>query len=365
MMTNKDNTNIQKDLTFYIIVPVFNASKFLDECIESVLSVKTINLIIILVDDGSTDESGEKCDNYARLDNRVIVFHQKNQGQIIARQTGINYVLTQCNNENDVVMFLDSDDSLKQMALTEVNKVMSDLSIDMMIFGMDRVYDGTVVNSYNGDGRCCGIVEKKKDLYRIVFNDWTYNPVCAKAIRFTLLESCDYKKYEDIRYGEDLIQSIEYYKKSKKVYFYNKSLYNYTINPNSLTQSINNKPYSVDFRVRQLVMNFLIDENEFDEQDWIQYRTYCMWLVTDMLRTICFLNIGIKEKIKFINEIFNSEYYSLYLRNKECERLEGWWNFLAGQLFSKKRIITIAVIGSIYKQLRQLRNRIRGDNRKW
>lgn len=359
-MINKDNKNIQKDLTFYIIVPVFNASMFLDECIKSVLSQKTINLILILIDDGSTDESGRKCDNYAHLDNRVVVFHQKNQGQILARQTGINYVLTQCSNENDVVMFLDSDDSLKHIALTEINKVMSDLSIDMIIFGMDRVNDGTVVSSYNGEGRFCGIVENKKDLYKIVFNDWTYNPVCAKAIRYTLLENCNYEEYEDIQYGEDLIQSIEYYKKSRKVYFYNKSLYNYTINPNSLTQSINNKPYSVDFRVRQLVMNFLINENVFDEQDWMQYRTYCMWLVTDMLRTICLLDTGIKEKIKFINEIFNSEYYCLYLRNKECENLEGWWNFFAGKLFSKKRIVTIAVIGSIYKKLRQIRNRIRG-----
>ncbi len=47
-------------------------------------------------------------------------------------------------------------------------------------------------------------------------------------------------------------------------------------------------------------MNFLINENEFDEQDWIEYRTYCMWLITDMLRTICFLNIGSKKRLNLL-----------------------------------------------------------------
>lgn len=363
-MINTDNTKTQRNRTtsrIYIIVPVFNSCEYLTECIESVLDEKTLNLKLILIDDGSTDESGKICDNYADFDDRVVAIHQKNQGQIIARQAGLRYILTQCEKKtNDIIMFLDADDTLKYETLSEVNRVMDDSSIDMMIFGMDRVCDGEIVYPYNADGRFGGIIENKRNLYRIVFNDWTYNPVCGKAIRISLLENCDYGEYGDIRYGEDLIQSIEYYKKSKKVYFYNKSLYDYRINPKSLTQTINNRSYSVDFRVRQLVMNFLIKENVFDDQDWKQYRTFCMWLITDMLRTICLLNISLDEKIKLIREMRSSEYYCLYLHNKKYNSLNGWWSSFSSLLFSRKYVLSIAVIGTFYKILRDTRNRIRG-----
>ena len=357
------NINIQEEnaIKIYIIVPVFNTCEYLFDCIESVLEEKTLDIRLILIDDGSTDESGKICDDYANSDNRVTVIHQKNQGQIIARQVGIRYVLAQnCNKTRDVVMFLDSDDTLKQTTLSEVNKVMKDFSIDMMLFGMDRVINGKIVEPYNANGRYSGIIENKRDLYRIVFNDWAYNPVCGKAIRVSLLKNDDYNDYGDVRYGEDLIQSIEYYKKSRKAFFYNKSLYNYTINPNSMTQTINNKPYSVDFRVRQLVMDFLVHENVFDEQDWKVYRTFCMWLIADMLRTICLLNIQLNKKIDLIKEMWYSDYYCMYLHDKKYNKLSDWWSSFSCFLFSKKQFAIIVVVGSLYKKLREIRNRIRG-----
>lgn len=363
-MINTDNTDIQEKkvaIRIYIIVPVFNSYEYLTECIESVLNEKTLDFRLVLIDDGSTDGSEKICDDYASIDDRVVVIHQKNQGQIIARQVGTRYVLTQsCDKRRDIVMFLDSDDTFKQMTLSEVNKVMEDFSIDMMIFGMDRVINGKIIDSYKADGRYGGIIEEKRDLYKIVFNDWTYNPVCGKAIRVSLLENNSYEEYGDVQYGEDLIQSIEYYKKSNRVFFYNESLYNYTINPNSMTQTINDKPYSVDFRVRQRVIEFLIQERVFDEQDWKQYRTFCMWLVADMLRTICLLNVRLAEKVKLVKEMRFSEYYCMYLHNKEYNKLNDWWSYFSCLLFSRKQFIVIAVMGSLYKKMREIRNKIRG-----
>jgi len=358
---NMENpAKMRSTIRIYIIVPVFNTYEYLSKCIDSVLEEKKIELKLILIDDGSTDGSGRVCDQYANIDNRVTVIHQSNKGQIIARQKGIKYVTTQCNPKKcDIVMFLDSDDTLKKNALTEVNRIMNELSIDMMIFGMDRVSDGNIVIPYDTVGRYNGIIEKKQDLYRIVFNDWTYNPVCAKAIRISLLENDNYDEYSDVRYGEDLIQSLEYYKKSKKIFFYNKSLYNYTINPNSVTQTINARTYSVDFIVRQKVMEFLIKENVFDTKDWKQYQTFCMWLIADMLRTICLLNVSLSEKVKLIKEMRFSEYYCRYLQNRDYNRLNDWWSRFSCLLFSKQCIFIIAIVGSLYKKIRELRNKIR------
>ena len=236
---------------------------------------------------------------------------------------------------------------------------MSDFSIDMMIFGMDRVINGNIVVPYNNAGKVDGIVEKKHELYRIVFNDWSYNPVCAKALRFSLLQDNDYIKYSDVRYGEDLVQSLDYYKNSKKVFFYNGSLYNYTVNPQSITQTIISKPYSVDFRVRQLVMEFLISENVFNEQEWNEYRMYCMWLISDMLRTICLLDVSLYKKNKLIKEMRTSDYYCRYLQNKAYNALSDWWSSITYPLFYKNHILTILVLGSVYKKMRELRDKMR------
>ena len=361
-MKNKD-FNIQTSClitNIYVIVPVFNSCNYLVDCIESVLIEKKLNIKLILIDDGSTDNSGEVCDYYSKLDNRVVAIHQKNQGQIIARETGLRYVLTQYgNNKKDIIMFLDSDDSFKNITLSEVNRIMNDSSIDMMIFGMDRVCEGKIIQAYDTNGRINGVIDSKRELYRIVFNDWTYNPVCGKALRISLLDNLNFEEFKDIRYGEDLIQSIEYYKKSSRVYFYNKSLYNYTINPNSMTQTINKRSYSVDFTVRQFVMNFLIKEDVFDELDWIEYRTFCMWLIADMLRTICLLDIDLGKKIKLIEEMRSSEYYCLYLQDKRHNTLNDWWSLLSTLLFTKKHNVTIAIIGTLYKKLRYVKNKVK------
>ena len=71
--------NMERDL-ISVIVPVYNVEKFLDKCLSSILSQTFTDFELILVDDGSTDGSGEICDRYAESDARVRTYHQKNQG---------------------------------------------------------------------------------------------------------------------------------------------------------------------------------------------------------------------------------------------------------------------------------------------
>lgn len=87
-----------------IIIPVYNTEKYLEECIESVITQTYKDLEIILVDDGATDSSPEICEYYAKKDSRIQVIHKENGGLSDARNTGIR----NCN--GDYVMFLDSDD---------------------------------------------------------------------------------------------------------------------------------------------------------------------------------------------------------------------------------------------------------------
>ena len=91
-----------------IIVPVYNVEKYLEKCIDSILNQSYQNLEIILIDDGSTDNSGSICDEYKKKDQRVQVIHQKNQGQSSARNAGLNIA------KGSYIGFVDSDDWIEQ-----------------------------------------------------------------------------------------------------------------------------------------------------------------------------------------------------------------------------------------------------------
>lgn len=87
-----------------VVVPVYNTDKYLKEAIDSIIGQSLKNIEIILIDDGSTDNSGVICDEYAKLDNRIKVFHQKNSGASKARNIGLKIA------QGRYIIFLDSDD---------------------------------------------------------------------------------------------------------------------------------------------------------------------------------------------------------------------------------------------------------------
>ena len=109
-----------------VIVPVFQAEKYLEDCLDSILHQTYMNFELILVDDGSTDSSPNICDNYARLDSRVRVIHQKNGGQAHARNVGIELATGR------YVGFVDNDDivldGLFKVLIDNSQKVDADIS---------------------------------------------------------------------------------------------------------------------------------------------------------------------------------------------------------------------------------------------
>ena len=89
-----------------VIIPVYNVELWLRKCLDSLLNQTYINIEVILIDDGSTDKSGEICDEYSRKDSRVKVSHIRNSGQSVARNKGLDI------SQGEYVLFVDSDDYL-------------------------------------------------------------------------------------------------------------------------------------------------------------------------------------------------------------------------------------------------------------
>ena len=117
-----------------IIVPVYNTEKYLDQCIQSILSQTYTDFELLLIDDGSTDSSGVICDRYAEQDSRVRVFHKPNGGVSSARNIGLD------NTKGEWITFLDSDDWIAPSMLDEVYKTAMVNDADMVFVDINYNY---------------------------------------------------------------------------------------------------------------------------------------------------------------------------------------------------------------------------------
>lgn len=129
-----------------VVVPVFNVEKYLHQCIESLLNQTYRNLEIILVDDGSTDNSGAICDKYRQKDQRIKVIHKCNQGLGFARNSGMKETTS------DYITFMDSDDYADEDMIEELMRPIIDENADTVIGGFKKVNDEKkilFIDSYN------------------------------------------------------------------------------------------------------------------------------------------------------------------------------------------------------------------------
>lgn len=123
-------------MKFSVVVPVYNTAMYLNRCVESVLNQSFKDYEIILIDDGSTDESMDICNQYSELDKRIVTIHQDNKGSSAARNVGID------NASGDYICFLDSDDYYIDFdLLKKANDILSIKQSDVLFFNYRKVYD--------------------------------------------------------------------------------------------------------------------------------------------------------------------------------------------------------------------------------
>lgn len=165
------------DIMFSIVIPIYNTGAFLERCVRSILTQTYQALEVILVDDGSTDQSAAICDAFELTDKRVRVIHQTNQGQSAARNAGIHVA------HGQYVGFLDSDDywlhcdSLERIALLQDEDKQSDL----LMFGYRKIWKET---GRIRDKSTKSSVRGGADLMRVMVHTGEYsNSACNKFVR--------------------------------------------------------------------------------------------------------------------------------------------------------------------------------------
>ncbi|WP_340002301.1 glycosyltransferase [Oceanobacillus sp. FSL K6-0127] len=244
-----------------IIIPVYNAEKYLENCIESILNQSYKNLEIILVNDGSTDNSGEICDLYAKDNKKIKVIHQHNSGPSVARNKGILAA------KGDLIQFVDSDDSLEtDMTGTLVESL--DKQSQLVICGYNTI------EQYNSQfvvlqkiPSIFGVYNKENFLENFgrLFNDGQISSPCNKLYKAQIILKNKLFFMEDMNIGEDLMFNLKYIKEIDSVSLVNKPLYNYLKYNNtfSLTGSYKNKYFETQKFLFSVLKNFLIENNNY------------------------------------------------------------------------------------------------------
>lgn len=187
-------TEIKYDSLISVIVPVYNVAEILLKSLDSILCQTYRNLEIILIDDGSTDESGQICDDAGEKDSRIIVIHKRNGGLSSARNAGIKIANGEC------LLFVDSDDWLESnMIEVLLSKLIKDKS-DLAICGI-YVTDGLLEAKMEWFQEDC-IMDGKDALEALINNDIITSHAWNKLYRRELFDNIEFphgKLYEDVR----------------------------------------------------------------------------------------------------------------------------------------------------------------------
>jgi glycosyltransferase involved in cell wall biosynthesis len=342
----------KKSVRFSVLVPVYNAQKYLDECIESVIRQTFQDYELILVNDGSSDQSGEICDEYAKKYAFIKAYHKANGGQLHARKYAVDHAC------GEFCVFLDSDDLLSENALERMDSAIRETSCDLLIYVLGTVVDGKPVSCVYDKEDC--VIEDKRSLYKKVFLSLEYNSMCRKAVRTAFLQGTEYPEYYySIRYGEDLLQSLDVFRKSKRVSFIRDSLYYYRANPASVTHNIKNEIFTNN-EVREIVLSFLKEEKVFTPEDFEEYRLFCLELFLKKIFSIARLEIEEKEKKEFIDRLKKDPYYKEFICTKSYGKINAkfrvfYFLFEKGAYHSLIRLVMFT--DKLKKTVKQIRVR--------
>ncbi len=227
-----------------IIVPAYNAEATIERCILSVLHQTYTNIELILIDDGSTDETFSICKKYSNTCDNVIAINKDNTGVSAARNAGIAVA------SGVYVMFADADDFLDATMCEKLVLLLKVKESDAVICGYRRVEGGSYIkkifiNETINSKKC--FMEK----FPFIFENAFFNPLWNKIYKKSLITSWF---DENFSIGEDLIFNINYFKNCNKVSLIEESLYNYTINRECSLASV----YKKDLFEKEILLYYSV-----------------------------------------------------------------------------------------------------------
>lgn len=277
---------------YSVVVPVYNAEKYIEDCVNSVLSQSLSDFELILVNDGSTDSSGSLCDQFAMSDERVRVIHQQNCGPIPTRFNGVKAAT------GDYILSLDSDDYWLEGLLEKVDEAISRYGCDMLIF---RLLKGSKPSHDFFDGERARVTEA--EFFQTSLRESGMNSIVIKCCKRSLFENVDISNFMSIKKGEDLLISTALARKAKKISYIPSVLYYYRANDTSITSRVDRKALDEYIVSRNVLWRELERLGLDNDANKSIFNTGFLNRATDIVLQINRSNVSKQEKLKYISEV--------------------------------------------------------------
>ncbi|BDS67810.1 TPA: glycosyltransferase [Streptococcus pneumoniae] len=304
-----------------VIVPVYNVENYLRKCLDSIITQTYKNIEIVVVNDGSTDASGEICKEFAEMDHRITYIEQENAGLSAARDTGLN------NMSGNYVTFVDSDDWIELDYVETLYKKITEYQADIAVGNYYSFNESEGMFYFNilGDS----YYEKVYDNVSIFENLYETQEMRSFALISAWGKLYKARLFEQLRFdmgklGEDGYLNQKVYLLSEKVIYLNKSLYAYRIRKGSLSNGqasgLSDTATYKEFEMKQRLLNQLLRQESSEKKAIVLAANYAyVDQVLTTIKSICYHNRSLRFYL--IHSDFPNEWIKQL--NKRLEKFDS------------------------------------------
>ena len=323
-----------------VVMPVYNKEMYLDKTLQCILNQSYKNFEVIIVNDGSTDNTKKICDEYAEKDSRISVYHIENGGVSNARNTGLKYVT------GEYIQFIDADDCINEGIFEKYESILENKSYDILFSTYNKVdYLGNILTKVDvGYYGKCMKEQILMDFVKKQVNTGYYGCVSNKLIRKDIISENKLKFNKRIPLAEDFDFFLDVYRYSNSYYFMDFYSFNYLQNTqNSSMLLYDNLDYYIQLLINIKMKEFIVDSGYYYGEnkkileqrilDYVYYDVFYSKLNKDIIKqkVVNLYNddkvmkeLVISNILSFKNVIvllitknkYNTVYNLLYLRNK-------------------------------------------------
>ena len=347
---------------FSILIPVYNTSEYLPECMDSVLSQSFHDFEVVLLDDGATDNSGQLCDEYAQKDDRVRVIHKQNEGLMMTRRRGFKEA------KGDYFICVDSDDKLYDpQVLKKIHRQIEKTGCDLVLYnyvygaGGGRPERPREILDYPDGYIFEG--EEKTILYDRLLTTNFMNNIWIKCPSRAIVDiDTDYSVWkQEICRAEDLFQSFPVLDNAIKIGYVKEPLYFYRWAPDSISNKVKFEYYNafrcIDNREDYYVKKWKIADDI--KNRLIKQR---IMRITDVICKCyfkCKSNNDVFRWKEFIRVVSKDPYYIYMLNDCDTSIILPYYRILHRMIISERILSAIIVIEGVSAISRMKRKKSR------
>ena len=276
-----------------VIVPIYNVEKYVNKCVDSIMSQTYKNIEIILVDDGSTDKSGSIVEEYKNKDVRIKVIHKENGGLSDARNYGMKY------SNGKYLLFIDSDDWIDNSMIEIIYRNLKEYNADISICEFIEEDEKGEKLSYKKYDDKIHIFDSKDAIRELITQKYITNHAWNKLYKKEVFNNVEYPKGQLM---EDVSTTYKLIENSNKVVYQNTSLYHYIQRSKSILGNINAR------RINDQEKAFF-ERDEYLLKKYPEYKTEIEIDYIMNIKTLYYLAIMCNEK-----SLYNSKKYKEYYK---------------------------------------------------